>query len=186
MKGIKLVFLFVAVQALLTGCGPGARVSGSYDLGAQPDKGLVAFAARVGENRCDDLSVLNANVYQVDGSALPSPFAAMNPIMSEDYPEGGYFYVVEYEAGEYQIGKVVAAGLTLTSRSTDEFDLVRFSVTPNEVTYLGELEFSLPRGCSRVHLAVNDRWDRDSTVFEARVPNIAAPSVKKGLMVLTP
>lgn len=182
----KGLILIVTMQMFLVGCGLiGTRVSGNYDLKSQQVKGLVVFSARVVES-CEGLSNLNAHIFREDQSGIAVGFTAKNFILSPHIPGGGYFYVYEFDAGNYTIGLVEATGFTLIASSTQKKDWLTFSVHPQQVRYLGELEFSLAGGCGIVKASVNDRWDRDAKLFEERMPNISVSTVMKQLMTFSP
>jgi hypothetical protein len=191
-------FVFGAVlAAALTGCTP--SVNRGYATGNEPT-GLVAltytetgYADRFVRPRIDFRRVGETFALGSVGRDLVDPLlGAAKYLLTDERPRpdvtvtaanpSGFPAVLELPVGEYEFymysgTKTVPHGLgnrTTTLRSRNPFS-IRFSVKPQAVTYIGNLNFDYDAAGAR--LSVHDHSARDLPVVQERIAEVKGKPV---------
>lgn len=182
MKKFLLNSFVMVVTVAVAGCGTiGHRVDGDYRFEAGSKKSLVAVSTLL-KDKCGRVGGLHPKIFKTGEEGTGTPLPVKNLLITPDYPEtGGYFFVYEFDPGQYDIGGVSVGGLTLSSRYSDNFEMLRFDAVPDTVTYIGQVAFTVSKNCEGLSVEVEDRWDRDATVFTKRYANLDPKAVIKRL-----
>lgn len=191
-------FVFWAVlAAALTGCTP--SINRGYVTGNEPT-GFVAltytetgYADRFVSPRVDFRRLGETFALGSVGRDLVDPLlGAAKYLLTDERPRpdvtvtaanpSGFPVVLELPIGEYEFYmysgmKTVPHGLgnrTTTLRSRNPFS-IRFSVKPQVVTYIGNLNFDYDAAGAR--LAIQDHSARDLPVFQERIAEVKGKPV---------
>jgi hypothetical protein len=104
----------------------------------------------------------------------------------------GRVVAVELPAGTYEFFRCASSGVFVTSSTVPELS-IKFSVTPGEVAYLGNIRFIITPSRSPFDtfsradfdIFVDDRHDRDFEIVRRAWPNIAVEQIKTALAQYT-
>lgn len=178
------IYLLSLLGFTLTACSSAhLSVSNSFEFYPDDNNGLVIVSTRLIDN-CGQVGNFLPRIFKVGGSPFGRPLNVKNALIKPDIIEPpGQFYVQEYEAGKYTLGNISVTGLTLPARHSENPAMLQFTVRAREAVYIGELEFTISKGCGMVWVNINNHWKRDKFLFRERIEKISPDSVSMRLAI---
>lgn len=173
MKKLIPITIYILILTTQVSCGTvGTRISGSYDFNKNDNMGLIAVSNSMYDN-CQSVGNLITNIVNTNGEYGATPIYSRLLFGGSDFTNPpGHFFVIELPAGLYKFANVAASGLTLSARSSKLNKDITFSVLPNKVTYVGELEYTINSDCRNYSFQIKNNWRRDRNLFIERIINI--------------
>lgn len=174
----KIIQLLIAAS-ILSSCGTvGTRISGEYIFNPEDNMGLVAVSSSIIDN-CGKVGGMHSYIRKMNETYGGSPLIARNFLMSPDFDTPyGHFFVFELPPGQYTITGASVTGFSLGLKYSHKDSGISFVVKPDTTTYVGEVEYTVSKGCGYYTSRLKNSWKRDRKLFIERVPNINPDSVK--------